>query len=78
MAYEWKTFSHHFPLKHDPTIISTLKAYLLELNNVQPIPTNIHHTSITQIYTPGTSSSPHGILVREQRLDYTNFLFQDA
>ena len=89
MAYEWKTFPHHFPLDPDPTIISTLKAYLLELNNVQPVPTNIHHTSIgrshtleiqpsTQICTPGSSSSPHGILGREQRPDYTNVLFQDA
>ena len=60
-----------------------------KLNNVQPVPTNIHHTSIgpshtleilpgTQICTPGSSFSPHGILVREQRPDYTNVLFQDA
>ena len=46
MAYELKTFPHPFPLDHDPTIISSLKAYLLELNNVQPVPTDIHHTSI--------------------------------
>ena len=89
MTYEWKTFPHPFPLDHDPTIISTLKAFLLELKNVQPVPTNIHHTSIgpshtleilpgTQICTPGSSSNPHGILVREQRPDYTNVLFQDA
>ncbi|KAH9769445.1 hypothetical protein KPL71_012005 [Citrus sinensis] len=89
MAYEWKTFPHPFPLNHDPTIISMLKAYLLELNNVQPVLTNIHHTSIgpshileiiprTQTCTPESSSSPHGILVREQRPDYTNVLFQDA
>ena len=89
MAYKWKTFPHPFPLNHDPTIISTLKAYLLKLNNVQPVPTDIHHTSIgpshtleiipgTQICTPRSSSSPHGILVREQRPDYTNVLFQDA
>ncbi|KAH9686146.1 hypothetical protein KPL70_014257 [Citrus sinensis] len=89
MAYEWKTFPHPFPLDHDPTIISTLKAYLLELNNVQPVPTDIHHTSIgpshtleilpgTQICTPGSSSSPHVILVREQLPNYTNVLFQDA
>ncbi|KAH9680169.1 hypothetical protein KPL71_026449 [Citrus sinensis] len=75
MAYEWKTFPHHFPLNHDPTIISTLNAYLLELNNIQPVPTDIHHTSIgpshtleiipgTHICTPGSNSSPHGILVR--------------
>ncbi|KAH9763354.1 hypothetical protein KPL70_001139 [Citrus sinensis] len=89
MAYEWKTFPHLFRLDHDPTIISTLKAYLLELNNVQPVLTDIHHTSIgpshtleilpdTQICTPGSNSNPHGILVREQRPDYTNVLFQDA
>ncbi|KAH9801792.1 hypothetical protein KPL71_001158 [Citrus sinensis] len=74
MAYEWKTFPHPFRLDHDPTIISTLKAYLLELNNVQPVLTDIHHTSIgpshtleilpdTQICTPGSNSNPHGILV---------------
>ncbi|KAH9792620.1 hypothetical protein KPL71_004198 [Citrus sinensis] len=89
MAYEWKTFPHPFPLDHDPTIISTLKAYLLELNNIPPAPTDIHHTSIgpshtleilpsTQICTLGSSSSPHGILVQEQRPDYTNVLFQGA
>ena len=79
MAYEWKTFPHPFPLDHDPIIISTLKAYLLELNNIQPVPTNIHHTSIgpshtleiiprTQTCTPGSSSSPHGILVSSSLL----------
>ena len=89
MAYEWKTFPHPFPLNHDPTIISTLRAYLLELNNIQPVPANIHHTSIgpshtleviprTQICTPGSSSSPHGILVHEQRPNYTNVLLQDT
>ena len=51
MAYEWKTFTHPFPLNHDPTIISTLKAYLLELNNVQPVSINIHHTSIGPSHT---------------------------
>ena len=62
---------------------------MLELNNIQPVSANIHHTSIgpshtlkviprTQICTPGSSSSPHGILVHEQRPDYTNILFQDA
>ena len=28
--------------------------------------------------TPGSSSSPKGILVREKGPDYTNVLFQDA
>ena len=61
----------------------------MELNNVPPPATNIHHTSIgpshtleiiptTQSCTPGSSSSPQGILVMEQRPNYTNVLFQDA
>ena len=88
-AYEWKRFPHLFPLNHDPTIISVLKAYLLELNNVQPAPIDIYHTSIGPSHsleflprvrenTPGSSSSPKGILVREEHPDYTNVLFQDA
>ena len=82
-------FPHPFPLNHDPTIISVLKTYLLELNNVQPAPTDIYHTSVgpshsleflprAQENTPGSSSSPKGILVREECPDYTNVLFQDA
>ena len=85
MAYEWKTYPHPYSLIHDTTITSVLKAYLMELNNVQPLATNIHHTSVrpshtveiipkTQACTPG--SSPQGILVMEQRPDYTNVLFQ--
>ncbi|KAL9429412.1 hypothetical protein AB3S75_031259 [Citrus x aurantiifolia] len=61
----------------------------MELNNVQPLATNIHHTFVgpshtleiipkTQTCTPGSSSSPQGILIMEQRPDYTNVLFQDA
>ncbi|KAH9680173.1 hypothetical protein KPL71_026451 [Citrus sinensis] len=86
MAYECKTYPHHYPLIHDTSITSVLRAYLMELNNVQPPATNIHHTSVgpshnleivpkTQTCTPGSSSSPHGILVMEQRPDYTNVLF---
>ncbi|KAH9649387.1 hypothetical protein KPL70_025964 [Citrus sinensis] len=63
--------------------------YLMELNNVLSPATDIHHTSIgpshtleiipkTQRCTPGSSSSPQGVLVMEQRPDYTNVLFQDA
>ena len=89
MAYEWKIFPHPFPINHDPTIISTLKAFLMELNKVQPAPSDIYHTSIgpshsleilprAQTCTPGSSSSPQGILVREERPDFTNVLFQDA
>ena len=61
----------------------------MDLNNVQPPATNIHHTFVgpsytleiipkKQVCTPGSSSSPQGILVMEQRHNYTNVLFQDA
>ncbi|KAH9792641.1 hypothetical protein KPL71_004209 [Citrus sinensis] len=76
-------------LIHDTSVSSVLKAYLMELNNVPPPAINIHHTSIgpshtlkvipkTQGCTLGSSSSPQGILVMEQRPDYTNVLFQDS
>ncbi|KAH9704968.1 hypothetical protein KPL70_011686 [Citrus sinensis] len=89
MAYEWRTYPHPYTFIHDTSVTSVLKAYLMELNNVPPPATDIHHTSIgpshtlkiipkTQGCTPGSSSSPHGILVMEQRPDYTNVLFQDA
>ena len=88
MAYEWKTYPHPYTLIHDTSVTSVLKSYLMELNNVQPPTTNIHNTSVgpshtfeivpkTQTCTPGSSSSPQGILVME-RPDYTNVLFQDA
>ena len=89
MAYEWRTYPHPYTLIHDTSVTSVLKAYLMELNNVPSPATDIHHTSIgpshtlevipkTQGCTPGSSSSPQGILVLEQRPDYTNVLFQDA
>ena len=89
MAYEWKACPHPYTFIHDTSVTSVLKSYLMELNNVQPPATNIHHTSVgpshnleivpkTQTCTPGSSSSPQGILVMEQRPDYTNILFQDA
>ncbi|KAH9734692.1 hypothetical protein KPL71_017458 [Citrus sinensis] len=89
MAYEQKTYPHPYTLIHDTSVTSVLKSSLMELNNVQPLATNILHTSIgpshtleivpkTQTCTPGSSSSPQGILVMEQCPDYTNVLFQDA
>ncbi|KAH9668421.1 hypothetical protein KPL70_021414 [Citrus sinensis] len=89
MAHEWRTYPHPYTFIHDTSITSVLKAYLMDLNNVPPPATDIPHTSIgpshtleiipkTQGCTPGSSSSPHGILVMEQRPDYTNVLFQDA
>ena len=74
MAYEWRTYPHPYTLIHDTSVTSVLKAYLMELNNVPSPATDIHHTSIgpshtleiipkTQGYTPGSTSSPQGILV---------------
>ena len=89
MAYEWRTYPHPYTLIHDTSVTSVLKADLMEPNNVPSPATDIHHTSIrpshtleiipkTQGCTPGSSSSPQGILVMEQCPDYTNVLFQDA
>ena len=87
-AYEWKTIPHSFPLTHDPNLVSTLKNYLLELNHVQPTPTDIQHTSLgphhelmviptVKIPSPSNSLST-GILIKEERPNYTNILFQDS
>ena len=89
MTYEWRSYPHPYTIILDTSVTSVLKAYLMELNNVPPPATNIHHTSIgplhtleiipkTQGCTLGSSSSPQGILVMEQCPDYTNVLFQDA
>ena len=90
MAYEWKTYPHPYTLIHDTTVTSVLKAYLMELNNVQLPTIDIHHTYVgpshtleiipkTQVCTPdsssSSSSSSKGILVIEQHPDYTNVLF---
>ena len=87
-AYEWKTVPHSFPLTHDCNLVSTLKNYLIELNHVQPTPTNIQHISLGPHHEliviptskmPLSSHSPStGILIKEERPDYTNILFQDS
>ena len=46
MAYKWKTYPRPYTLIHDTSVTSVLKSYLMELNNVQPPATNIHHTSV--------------------------------
>ena len=67
MTYEWKTHPHPYTLIHATIVPSVLKAYLMELNNVQPPATTIHHTSVgpshtlekipkTQACTPGSRS----------------------
>ena len=48
MAYEWKTYLHPYPLVHDTSV---LRVYLMELNNVQPLAINIHHTSVGPSYS---------------------------
>ena len=65
-----------------------MKNYLLELNHVQPTPTDIQHTSLGPYHElmvipiakmPSPSNSPStGILIKEERPDYTNILFQDS
>ncbi|KAH9716844.1 hypothetical protein KPL71_021593 [Citrus sinensis] len=90
----WEPHSKLFRAVNGETFETTLItkkpiAYLMELNNFPPPATNIHHTSIgpshtleiipkAQGCTPGSSLSPQGILVMEQRPDYTNVLFQDS
>ncbi|KAH9724634.1 hypothetical protein KPL70_007559 [Citrus sinensis] len=51
MAYEGKTYPHPYTFIHDTVVTSVLKAYLMELNNVPPPATNIHHTSIGPSHT---------------------------
>ena len=86
-AYEWKTVPHSFPLTHDPNLVSSLKNYLLELNHVQPTPTDNQHTSlgphhelmvIPTAKTSSNNSPSTRILIKEERSDYTNILFQDS
>ncbi|KAH9668396.1 hypothetical protein KPL70_021399 [Citrus sinensis] len=51
MVYEWRTYPHPYTFIHDTSVTSVLKAYLIELNNVPPPATNIHHTSIGPSHT---------------------------
>ena len=87
-AYEWKTVLHNFPLDHDPNHVSALKQYLFEQNNVQSSPIDIQHTSlgpqhelmIIPTTRPPSSSNPppYGILIKEEKPDFTDILFQDS
>ncbi|KAH9649259.1 hypothetical protein KPL70_025917 [Citrus sinensis] len=51
MACEWRTYPHPYTFIHDTSFTSVLKAYLMELNNVPPPATAIHHTSIGPSHT---------------------------
>ena len=87
-AYKWKIVPHSFLLTHDPNLVSTLKNHPLKLNHIQPTPTDIQHTSLGPYHElmviptakmPSSSNSPStGILIKEERPNYTNILFQDS
>ena len=85
-AYEWIIVPHPFPLSHDPQLVNNLRSFLLELNHVQPPSPDIQHTSlgpkhkILHIPTHTTINTPPatGILIKEEKPDYTNVLFQDS
>ena len=67
-------------------IQSTLHNYLYQLNHQTPPYKDIFHTSLgpqhdlIMIPTPSAISKPKstGIIIKEERPDYTDFLFQDS
>ena len=83
-VYEWFTAPH--PAIIDNEIQSTLHNYLHQLNHQTPPHKDIVHTSLgpqhdlIMIPTPSARSKPPstGILIKEERPDYTDFLFQDS
>ena len=64
----------------------TLHNYLHQLNHQTPPHKDIFHTSLgpqhdlIMIHTPSTRSKPPstGIFIKEEKSDYTDFLFQDS
>ena len=58
----------------------------MELNHIPPDQPQILHTSLRpkhemfMIPTPSLHSQPpnRGIIIKEEKLDYTDFLFQDS
>ena len=65
-----------------------MKQYLFELNNVQSSPIDIQHTSlgpqhelmaIPTTRSPSSSNPPPSrILIKEEKPDFTDILFQDS
>ncbi|KAH9670651.1 hypothetical protein KPL70_017057 [Citrus sinensis] len=83
-VYEWFTALHLAVIENE--IQSTLHNYLCQLNH-QTLPhKDIFHTSLgpqhdlIMIPTPSAISKPKstGIITKEEKLDYTDFLFQDS
>ncbi|KAH9649380.1 hypothetical protein KPL70_025958 [Citrus sinensis] len=83
-VYEWFTAPHLAVIENE--IQSTLHNYLCQLNH-QTLPhKDIFHTSLgpqhdlIMIPTPSAISKPKstGIIIKEEKPDYTDFLFQDS
>ncbi|KAH9801896.1 hypothetical protein KPL71_001194 [Citrus sinensis] len=83
-VYEWFTAPH--PAVIDNEIQDVLHNYLCQLNHQPPALKDIFHTSLgpqhdlLMIPTPSTISKPKssGIIIKEERPDYTDFLYQDS
>ncbi|KAH9801892.1 hypothetical protein KPL71_001193 [Citrus sinensis] len=83
-VYEWFTAPHPAVIENE--IQDVLHNYLCQLNH-QPSPLkDIFHTSLgpqhdlLMIPTPSAISNPKstGIIIKEERPDYTDFLYQDS
>ena len=83
-VYEWFTAPH--PAIIDNELQSNLHNYLCQLNHQTPPHRYIFHTSLgpqhdlIMIPTPSTISKlkSSGIIIKEEKPDYTDFLFQDS
>ncbi|KAH9708170.1 hypothetical protein KPL70_012800 [Citrus sinensis] len=83
-VYEWFTAPHIAVIEND--IQDVLHNYLCQLNHQPPPLKDISHTSLgpqhdlLMIPTPSAISKPKstGIIIKEERPDYTDFLYQDS
>ncbi|KAH9658765.1 hypothetical protein KPL70_023615 [Citrus sinensis] len=83
-VYEWFTAPHLAVIENE--IQSTLHNYLCQLNHQTPPHKDIFHTSLgpqhdlIMIPTPSAISKPKStcIIIKEEKPDYTDFLFQDS
>ncbi|KAH9734735.1 hypothetical protein KPL71_017479 [Citrus sinensis] len=83
-VYEWFTAPHIAVIEND--IQDVLHNYLCQLNHQPPPLKDISHTSLgpqhdlLMIPTPSAISKPKstGIIIKEEKPDYTDFLFQDS
>ncbi|KAH9649328.1 hypothetical protein KPL70_025939 [Citrus sinensis] len=85
-SYEWTTVPHIACLEQDFQIKTSLKNFLMELNHIPLDQPDILHTflgpklEMFMIPTPSLHSQPpnHGIIIKEEKPDHTDFLFQDS